>query len=292
MQPPASPLERFGRVPARAAKVRKARVLQVLISIASYADKNGVAFPSMTTIARDTGIDKRDIPRLIHEAERVGLIRVERRFGMVNVYQVIYQAGVGPITDGGVGSATDGGVGSTTDSGDRSPTDSGVGSPTDLTDQLNKTRRTDREEGTRLKQHWEPDTEEIAFAEALGLDPQWTADKFRDYWLAKTGAKAIKHDWSAAWRYWCRQEAEYSQRLGSESPQTRTGYRLDAIGAVREYLAASPTWRQESAQEAPDQLVRLPAAVPPVAPHTCAAWDLADRLGDPGKVLHQRDPRG
>lgn len=30
------------------------------------------------------------------------------------------------------------------------------------------------------------------------------ADKFRDYWVAKTGKDATKHDWLATWRNWCR----------------------------------------------------------------------------------------
>jgi hypothetical protein len=32
------------------------------------------------------------------------------------------------------------------------------------------------------------------------------ADKFRDHWIAMSGAKALKADWPATWRNWCRNE--------------------------------------------------------------------------------------
>ena len=279
-KPLASPVERFGRVPPRAAKVRKARVLQVLIAISSYADRNGVAFPSMKTIAKDTGIDRGDIPRLVAEAEREGLMRVTRRGAAGNVYQIIYQAGANLATSSGVGSETDGGVGF--------PTDSGVGFSTDLTYQTNKLKITDREKGTRLKRDWEPNAEEIAFADQLGLDPRWTADKYRDHWLAKTGAEAAKCDWSAAWRGWCRREAEYNQRMGGGVPAMRYGNRLGAIATVPNHGGVSPALRQESTRKVLDDPVESSTLVLPVSPLTAAARDLADRLGEPGEILYRR----
>ena len=35
-----------------------------------------------------------------------------------------------------------------------------------------------------------------------------TADRFRDYWIAKPGRDAVKVDWLATWRNWVRREAE------------------------------------------------------------------------------------
>lgn len=34
------------------------------------------------------------------------------------------------------------------------------------------------------------------------------ADRFRDYWIAKTGKDATKADWLATWRNWCRKALE------------------------------------------------------------------------------------
>jgi len=46
---------------------------------------------------------------------------------------------------------------------------------------------------------------------ALAEYPQWTAQKvrregasFRDHWMAKSGKDAVKLDWLATWRNWCR----------------------------------------------------------------------------------------
>lgn len=48
---------------------------------------------------------------------------------------------------------------------------------------------------------------------ALQERPDWTADdvrrsadKFRDYWTAKSGKDATKVDWAATWRNWVRNE--------------------------------------------------------------------------------------
>lgn len=46
------------------------------------------------------------------------------------------------------------------------------------------------------------------FARHHGLDPQQVAAQFRDFWHAKAGKDAVKLDWPATWRGWCRREAE------------------------------------------------------------------------------------
>ena len=65
--------------------------------------------------------------------------------------------------------------------------------------------------GTRLPNDWAPTDEDRMFA--ADLLPFWETeiDKFRDYWLAKTGANATKKDWSATWRNWCRNAHERSR---------------------------------------------------------------------------------
>lgn len=62
--------------------------------------------------------------------------------------------------------------------------------------------------GTRLPSDWKPEPDEAGFAHGLGLDPDYVAAQFRDYWHAKAGRDATKLDWSATWRGWCRREAE------------------------------------------------------------------------------------
>ncbi|MDI2112115.1 hypothetical protein [Commensalibacter nepenthis] len=58
--------------------------------------------------------------------------------------------------------------------------------------------------GSRLPSNWYPDAQCRQFAFDLDLCPETLAEDFRDYWHAKVGKEAIKMDWSAAWRRWCR----------------------------------------------------------------------------------------
>ncbi len=72
----------------------------------------------------------------------------------------------------------------------RSPSSSGKGAP---------------ERGSRLPADWQSSHSEAAFALDRGM-PQAPlnseAEKFRNYWTAKSGAGATKRDWSATWRNW------------------------------------------------------------------------------------------
>lgn len=66
--------------------------------------------------------------------------------------------------------------------------------------------------GTRLPDDWEPDhADTLRIADELNFDPvvvQFELAKFRDYWLAKSGANATKRDWQATWRNWLRKVSE------------------------------------------------------------------------------------
>jgi hypothetical protein len=43
--------------------------------------------------------------------------------------------------------------------------------------------------------------------------------KFRDYWHARAGPNAVKLDWAATFRNWCRKAAEIDQRDGHAEPR-------------------------------------------------------------------------
>jgi len=60
--------------------------------------------------------------------------------------------------------------------------------------------------GTRLAPDWQPSAADCEFAYAHGLDPAEVADQFADYWRAEAGPRALKRDWAAAWRNWCRRQ--------------------------------------------------------------------------------------
>lgn len=67
----------------------------VLSALAAYMDHRGVAWPSLTTLARDTGLVRRSVYRSLAEAEAEGWIERERgagpsgRGGRVTLYRAI-----------------------------------------------------------------------------------------------------------------------------------------------------------------------------------------------------------
>jgi hypothetical protein len=60
-----------------------------------------------------------------------------------------------------------------------------------------------RPTGSHLSEEWQPTEEQRRFATDWGLDPDVTANLFRNHWLAKTGAGATKKDWNRTWQNWC-----------------------------------------------------------------------------------------
>ncbi len=82
--------------------------------------------------------------------------------------------------------------------------------------------------GTRIPDPWRPNEAGRAFAQDKGLDPEETANAFCDYWTAAEGRTAIKRDWNAAFRTWCRRDAD--SRVGRpRSPAIRPARGNDAL---------------------------------------------------------------
>lgn len=71
--------------------------------------------------------------------------------------------------------------------------------------QTMKRRKKETGRGTRLPEDWSPSAAEVAFALDRGM-PQsrvdTEAEKFLNYWRAKSGVGATKRDWCATWRNW------------------------------------------------------------------------------------------
>ncbi|MEM7684438.1 MAG: DUF1376 domain-containing protein [Pseudomonadota bacterium] len=71
-----------------------------------------------------------------------------------------------------------------------------------------------RQTATRLPRDWELPEEWLNWAMAEGLPNEmivWDAKKFRDHWIAKSGRDALKQDWFATWRNWCRRSLDHNQ---------------------------------------------------------------------------------
>ncbi len=71
--------------------------------------------------------------------------------------------------------------------------------------QLSLIGQSKKSRGTRLSKTWCPSGRDIGFAQSRGLTNaqiQAEAEKFRNYWTAKSGSSATKLDWEATWRNW------------------------------------------------------------------------------------------
>lgn len=72
--------------------------------------------------------------------------------------------------------------------------------------------------GHRLPDDWQPSPELIDYANDRNLNPEREAEDFRDYWHSKAGATAMKLDWAATWRTWCRRSADRRQERFLNNP--------------------------------------------------------------------------
>ena len=69
--------------------------------------------------------------------------------------------------------------------------------------------------GTRIPADWTPDKNGVAYArerDYSNFQIMSLVDDFKDYWLAKAGATAVKKDWNAAWRTWIRNDIKFKNR--------------------------------------------------------------------------------
>lgn len=56
-----------------------------------------------------------------------------------------------------------------------------------------------------------------AKAKTPAIDIDREAEKFHNFWLAKSGAGATKKDWQATWRNWCLTAEERQGKRGGQS---------------------------------------------------------------------------
>jgi uncharacterized protein YdaU (DUF1376 family) len=128
-------------------------------------------------------------------------------------------------------------------------------------------------------------TEEmITHARGQRCDPQRTFEAFCDYWHAASGPKARKHDWIAAWRTWCRTEAD---RRGSSPRGANPVPNHDAAWAEAKSKARAIGFRDPLPVETPTSYltaIRQAENARPIVP-------IAQRLGLAGiKRIGQTAP--
>ncbi len=104
--------------------------------------------------------------------------------------------------------------------------------------------------GTRITDDWDPGPDGVAYAEQKGLSSKQICievEKFRNYFLAAPGQKAIKVDWLATWKNWViNSQSRYgADRSGSIPAQSTMG--LDDLRRRASVDRLPPTPRKASA---------------------------------------------
>jgi hypothetical protein len=96
------------------------------------------------------------------------------------------------------------------------------------------TKVSSKKKGSRLSPEWVLPADWGDWAASQGMTAQQVldqADRFRDYWIGKSGAGASKADWRATWRNWIRNAIE---RLGKQNGKpVETGSEIARLAADR-----------------------------------------------------------
>jgi uncharacterized protein YdaU (DUF1376 family) len=88
--------------------------------------------------------------------------------------------------------------------------------------------------GARLPATFEPDFD---FAKQNGVsNPNDEFAKFCDYWNSQAGAKAVKTDWQATWRNWCRNSRKDVAKPNYEPPYAK--YMREQVEKMSPSIAA------------------------------------------------------
>lgn len=107
-----------------------------------------------------------------------------------------------------------------------------------------------RTRGSRLPADWLPSESDLAFAEPLlGPRVREEAAKFRDYWSARADAGAVKLDWPATWRNWCRKAAnDHPARAGPIRKPTLVEVADDLLLKMRAFDEPAPRIRDGTSE--------------------------------------------
>ena len=264
--------------------------LRVLLAIGSFTGKDKAAFPKQKTIAEMLGLTRETVNRAIAALRRLGYVHVEHQHREDGGQrESLYWVKLDPIAQ----EPCDVSVTPPVIVSDHTPRDLVDHTARDSLDHTIRTNhkntstiaeaiveRTpqstpDPEQpkraspprgaarGNRIAPNWAPTAIDYAFASKEGLNQEEInreADRFRDYWIAKSGRDAVKLDWSATWRNWIR--SDHRKRNGSGAGNaSRNGGRTDAFDRLAERLQAGSerqeAWRDDDAGGAQPRLINI-----------------------------------
>lgn len=231
-------------LPRQNSKIGGSRA-HILLLLADYSNDDGEAWPTANTLALDAGLTERTVRTALDDLERLGIISGDRQFGRRTRWHLLLSNGplqtVPSSPDESSTSRADPGNsfrGSQSSTPENFAPDPGkfctgprkktTVTPENFSDITLKNHQENHQgnrqsarahggRGSRISADWHPSPADTAFASDRGLDPEQVAAAFKDYWSARAGPTAIKQDWSATWRNWCRREVEH--RAARPRPQ-------------------------------------------------------------------------
>lgn len=187
----------------------------VLLALCDNANDEGLCFPSVPTLVRKCGMSERGLQNQLERLESAKHIERHFRQGKSTYYTVNPRTACAPQDMRPASDAPTPARGAPPPPQDVHPTPA-PGAPITIRDpsvepssnRQSARKRASTPTATRLPADFvlSPARRTVAVVERL--DAERTFAKFCDYWRAKSGAGARKHDWDATWRNWCRTEAD------------------------------------------------------------------------------------
>lgn len=175
----------------------------VLVSLADNANDEGVCWPSIAKIGMRTCLSERAVQNAIKWLSSVGLVTVHERAGRSSYFTITPAAYAPPQEQHPAAGAPP--------PPQQVRTTPAAGAPRTVIEPSIEPPKSKQQRGTRLGADWVLPEEWKAWAlqERSDWDEaqvKFVADTFRDFWISKSGANAIKLDWQATWRNWVRNE--------------------------------------------------------------------------------------
>ena len=215
----------------------------VLLVLATHANEDGEAFPSIQSVCNATGLSDRAVRKARTELIAAGLLEKSSKFTRNGVRLNMARHAAHPAPDAGQAAprsaepafratkkepAPDAATPArhaAHPAPDAGPHNSQLNTinnhtipPSPPSEKSRSKKSTASKRGTRLPTDWQPSPELIDYANERNLNPQREAEDFRDYWHAKPGAGGVKLDWAATFRTWCRRSADRQQRRFLSAP--------------------------------------------------------------------------
>lgn len=193
----------------------KGTELNLLLAIADYANREGVAWPSIGSLAKRIRCDSRTTQRCLKRIPADEL-RISKGTGPhgTHLYQVIINVTLPLFAEqheegGKLPPVSLPGMAPKAKRG-------GVATPPEPSVTISKAvARQGAPRGSRLGKDWTLPIEWRRWA--LDTQPSWdddhctnVTDIFKDYWTSTAGSRGVKLDWEATWRNWVRKEAPRS----------------------------------------------------------------------------------